>query len=110
VFRTILIVNLYALTVCLAWAGPDPMRPPVLPETTPSVQEDVEPTHWQLNLIRRSGEERVALLNGRLLKVGGSIDGARVTAIEEHKVTLQLTDDRSIELTLPSIEIRHTKD
>jgi hypothetical protein len=110
VFRTILTIKLFALAAFPAWGGPDPMRPPLLPETSSPVHTEVEPSHWQLHLIRRSGEERLALLNGRLLKVGGSIDGARVTAIEDHKVTLQLADQRSIELTLPSIEIRHTKD
>jgi hypothetical protein len=86
------------------------MRPVTLPESPQPVEEEIAPSSWQLRLIRRSGEERAALLNGRLLKVGGRIDGARVTAIEDHKVTLQLADDRSIELTLPSIQVRQSED
>jgi hypothetical protein len=85
------------------------MRPVVLPEPPPQLEESVEPSHWRLKLIRQSGKQRIALLNGRLVKVGGRIDGALVTAIQEHKVILQLADDRPIELTLPSINIRHGK-
>ena len=86
------------------------MRPVILPEAVVTANQPIDASQWRLSLIRQSGESRVALLNGRLLKVGGCIDGAQVTAIEEDKVTLRLADKRSVKLLLPSAELRKNKD
>jgi hypothetical protein len=82
------------------------MRPEIIEAPPQQSAQTLDTSHWRLMLIRQAGEERVALLNGRLLKVGGRIDGAQVKAIEAHKVILQLADERSIEIRLPSVELR----
>jgi hypothetical protein len=86
------------------------MRPVVVPATLAGPVEPIDASHWRLNLIRQAGATRIALLNGQLLKVGSQIDGAQVTAIGEDHVTLRLVDERSLELMLPSVELRNNRD
>jgi len=83
-----------------------PARLQTAPKTTEQV---IDSSRWRLNLIRQTGTQRVALLNGRLVNVGGRIDGALVTEIDAHQVTLKLPDQRSINLTLPSAQLRRIK-
>ncbi len=109
-YRPILISLLLTLFPYPTWCGPDPMRPVSIPESPASAVEPIDQARWQLNLIRQTGAARVALLNGQLLKVGGHIDGAQVIAIGAYNVTLRLADDRSLELTLPSVELRKNRD
>ncbi len=83
------------------------MQPARIDQTPKAAKRVVGNSHWHLNLIRRTGEDRVALLNGKLVNVGGRIEGALVTAIGVRQVTLKLADDRLIKLELPSVRLRN---
>ncbi len=85
------------------------MRPARIYQAPKVTKKGVDSSHWHLNLIRQAGEERVALLNGKLVNVGGRIEGALVTAIGESQVTLKLPDDRLIKLELPSVRLRNAR-
>lgn len=90
-----------------ALAGTDPMRPPVVTQPSNAVQQPIDSSRWQLNLIRQTGNGRLALLNGKLIGVGGMVNGARVTEIGAQRVTLKLPDERSIRLALPSVQLKY---
>jgi hypothetical protein len=69
-------------------------------------QQPIDSSRWQLNLIRQTGNDRLALLNGKLIGVGDMVDGARVIEIGAQRVTLKLPDERSIRLELPSVQLK----
>lgn len=86
------------------------MQPATVNRAPKVAEMGVDKFHWRLSLIRQSGDVRVALLNGKLVNVGGRIQGALVSAIDMHQVTLRLPDDRLLKLELPSVRLRNGRD
>lgn len=108
--KTIALISVLSAYTCTVLSGTDPMRPPDLQQPAKRVQRVMDSSHWHLNLIRRAGDGRVALLNGKLIGVGDVVDGARVTEIGTHQVTLSLPDERSLRLALPSAQLKNGRD
>ncbi len=84
---TLLAVALVAGGSAAAEELPDPMRPPNIwaRSTTAPVSA---PSDWQLHMTRISAGQRFAVLNGRLVKPGDEVSGARVVAVGRNAVEL----------------------
>lgn len=82
----------YIVILVLAMAAPafasDPMMPPQW-NSAPVVKAEKEP---ELNLqqIRIRSGDALAVINGRIVRVGDSIDGAKVTAILPASVRVKI--------------------
>ena len=67
---------------------PDPMRPPQ--SGAASIRAPVsEPKSWQLHMIRISREQRLAVINGRMVKPGDEVSGAKVVSVGPNSVQLR---------------------
>lgn len=66
----------------------DPMRPPAADSLTPWDSATLAPSGPQLQAIRFSARERSATIDGRRVRVGDKIDGARVVLITRNAVVL----------------------
>lgn len=85
----------------------DPTRP-VFKEPSMGVGQDnnaadmlnnVLPSGFDLSFIRTGGNSTMAVINNQQVKVGDSIGGAQVVAIERNSVTLSINDqERRINL------------
>lgn len=106
VFRYFTLCLLLLLTALPASSGQDPMRPSISQKKGAGSKQIMPPVAWRLNLIRQTDAARVALINGKMMRVGGHVDGAQVTAIGEHQVMLKLANNRVMKLNLPSIQLR----
>jgi hypothetical protein len=106
VFKPIIIILLLSVPCLSLLAGPDPMRPPHLSVPVKPAKVEARTGHWRLSLIREEGQARAALINGKLVRVGSRVDGARVAAIGKQQALLQLPDARSIKLELPSLKLK----
>jgi len=107
VFRCLSLYLLLVVTSLPVSSGQDPMRPSISPKTVEISKQIMPSVDWRLNLIRQTDAAKIALINGKMLKVGGYVDGAQVTAIGEHQVMLKLANDRFMKLNLPSIRLRN---
>jgi hypothetical protein len=67
---------------------------------------EIDSGHWRLNMIKHRQGQRVAMINGRVVKVGDYLDGARVRSIDDGQVVLQLKSARIVKLLLPSVQLR----
>jgi hypothetical protein len=56
---------------------------------------------WELNSILYSGQRQHAIINNKLVRKGGSIDGARLVRIRPDSVRL-VTGGKVVNLSLPS--------
>jgi MSHA biogenesis protein MshK len=103
VFSRVLICGL--LLIC-SGAGPaaDPsLMDPMRPYTPPPVGERAQVSSgWRLTTIVRAGENHVAILNGKAVRVGDRIDAARVTAIDPWQVHLRQGDKNIVIQLHPS--------
>ena len=107
VYRVTVIFLILGSLSLAALPGHDPMQPANIIQAAKESVKILDSSYWHLNLIRQTGAERLALLNGQLVTVGGRIEGAVVTAISHDQVTLRLPDDRLIKLELPSVRLRN---
>lgn len=74
----------------LAHASGDPTRPPSFaPAPVTEVQEQKAST-LELQQIRMTGDKGSAVINGKLVKEGDSVDGARVVRITSDKVVVNI--------------------
>ena len=64
------------------------LKDPMQPYTPPSAAQTAS-GGWRLTNIVRAGERRVAVLNGKAVREGDSINGARIEAIEAWQVRLK---------------------
>lgn len=69
-----------------AWALSDPTRPPSTPD--PRHAPAARP-HWRVTSVMIAPARRVAVVNGRLVRVGDRVGGARVIAVLPEGVRLQ---------------------
>ena len=83
---------------------PDPMRPP----QTGSVLAPAsvrKPQDWKLHMIRISPDQRLAVINGRIVKPGDEVSGARVVSVEANTVHLRKGAKRfSVALSRASVK------
>ena len=96
------------LLICgwvLVWAHPamtaeQPLVDPMRPYTPPPVGARQQASSgWRLTTIVRAGENHVAILNGKAVRVGDRIDAAEVTAIDTWQVRLR-QGDKNIVISL----------
>lgn len=84
--RTFAFIALLALSAHLPAA--DPTQPPRQPQSaTPRAQPALEPL--RLQAILRSGGGARAVINGKTLRVGERVDGARLLAIDSRSVRVK---------------------
>lgn len=88
-----------------AAAEVDPMRPPVSGLSRVVERPAIDESRWQLNLIKDRDGMRIAMINGRLVREGGLVEGARVRSIGERQVLLQLKNGRMLKLGFPSVRL-----
>ncbi len=67
---------------------PDPMRPPQTGARTAPAPMG-EPQDWKLHMIRISPDQRLAVINGRIVKPGDEVSGARVLSVGTNSVQLR---------------------
>lgn len=88
---------------------PDPTRPfgygvdPIV-----VIQEEALPReqiNWHLSGIRIAPDDRTAILNGRLLREGGTVDGAELIEIRPASVLIDFENKR-IRVDLLNIDIK----
>ena len=85
--RTLLAVGLVVGGSAVGQELPDPMRPPHVPSRTATVPVSA-PSDWQLHMTRISPGQRLAVLNGRLVRPGDEVSGARVLSVGPSAVEL----------------------
>jgi MSHA biogenesis protein MshK len=66
---------------------PDPTRPYDYAATV-EVQQGTAAADWRLTGIRIRGEDRTAIINGRVVRAGDDLDGAKVVEIGHGQVVL----------------------
>jgi len=79
----IVVLLLSATNVCLG----EPLRDPTRPYKASSVTTTASP-RFAVNAIIVSADRRVAIVNGRRVGIGGSIDGATVISIDKDELVL----------------------
>lgn len=99
--RAVLLAALIgASAVPAAWARGDlgdPTRPTGL--NAPTAQRAAAQPGWVLQSILVAPDRRVAVINGRSVRVGETVDGARVVGIDADRATLD-AQGRRIDLRL----------
>jgi len=84
-YAVLLLLALGLPTVCLA---DEILRDPTRPYS-PKARELAARPVFTLNAVIVSAERRVAIVNGRRVGVGDSVDGAMVIAIEKTQLVLE---------------------
>ncbi len=83
-----LVVVLLALTLSNVAIAQE-MRDPTRPYKPAAVRKAIQPS-FVVNAIFVSSRRQVAVVNGQRVTVGDRIDGAVVTDIEKHQITLEM--------------------
>jgi hypothetical protein len=87
----LLLTGLVALTgVGQAGSLKDPLRPPVF-VAKPATKNTSTPS-WRLASTLVAGDQRSAVINGRVLGLGDRVDGAEVVDIQPGQVRLRRAD------------------
>ena len=109
--RTI-IITVFALAMLLAVIAnvaaeikEDPLRPPGYRNAGASAPTKRSAPSWQVNEILISDTRRVAIVNANSVKLGESVNGARVVAIEPGYVTLEF-NNRLITARLKMVPVK----
>ena len=106
--RTVVACALLGVCAVQAQQLRDPTRPPSFASSGGRLTPVVTPTGLVLQTVLVSPQRRNATISGRLLEVGDSIAGMRVTEIRESAVVLQGPgEQRTLEL-FPSVGKRKT--
>ncbi len=88
----------------------DPMRPPSVLQAAPAAAGDAQaPVELpRLQAIMREGGQRLAVINGQLLRVGDDVGGATVTAITASSVVISVEGKSSVlKLVGQDVKVRH---
>ena len=80
----------------------DPTRPPSMASAR-GVAGRSEQSAWILQSVLISPERRYAIINGEVVKLGGSIAGAELVAVAEERVTLRTQDGLRIVHLFPDV-------
>lgn len=79
------------LAAALMARADDPYRDPMRPYTPPVAAPGAsEPVRYHLSSVLISAQRRVAVINGRVCRVGDRVAGAEVLAIERERVHLRV--------------------
>lgn len=97
----ILYMSYSPLTVCASELI-DPTRPATRLETS-SPTRVAAPRSWTLESTLVAADRRVAVINGKLVSEGESVDGARVVEIRNLDVLIQTASRRMTLQLLPDI-------
>ncbi|MFC3678689.1 hypothetical protein [Bacterioplanoides pacificum] len=84
-----LMMALLTLFMAVGVQAADPTRPPAWLQRGTAVAPVLAPRSYVLQQILIQGERRRAVINGRLLQPGDTIDDARVVAVNPTNVTLK---------------------
>lgn len=79
---------------------PTPLNAPVVANAAGGVPAAPEKPRWTISSTLVSGERRVAVINGRSVPTGGTIDAARVIAVDSRGAWIEHRG-RRIRLELP---------
>jgi MSHA biogenesis protein MshK len=82
---------------------PDPTQPAGIPA---AADADVEEREVELTSILVSGDRRIAVINGQLVREGERVDGIAVRRIEPHAVQLDGADG-AFTLRLSGAAVKH---
>jgi len=101
--------SLAVLLLLGPWGGAqalsDPMRPPHFEPHVAEPTPPAEPVTWALTMVKYSQTRRSALLNGRTVREGDVVEGARVSAIERDAVVLVRDGEKiRVELSTPKFK------
>ncbi len=93
-FSRLIVMMLIALCclVGVAQSFNDPMRPVVYQPVTNKAQtapQEIDTSNWVLSAVLISEARTVALVNGRALQVGDSLEGFQLIQIATDRVVLQ---------------------
>ena len=80
----------------------DPTRPPPA-ESARGAAGRIEQSGWVLQSVLISPERRYAIINGEVVKLGGSIAGAELVAVAEERVTLRTREGLRIVHLFPDV-------
>jgi MSHA biogenesis protein MshK len=83
----------------------DPLRPPGYRDAGAGVSTRRNAPSWHVNEILISDSRRVAIVNANSVKLGDSVNGARVVAIEPGYVTLEY-NNRLITARLTMVPVK----
>lgn len=79
----------------------DPLQPPNLRQPA---EQRIDPDRWKLTSTLVSDDRWVAIINGRVVGPGQTVDGARVLAVERSSVRLRVNDHTfTIRSAIPSV-------
>jgi hypothetical protein len=90
---------------------PDPTRPYGYGQAPMIVEESELPKElasWKLNGIRIAGEDRQAILNGKVVHVGDEVDKAKVLEINPGNVLLEY-DNQRILVRLLDVDVKRAQ-
>lgn len=87
----------------------DPTRPPSVASARGGAGR-IEQSAWILQSVLISPERRYAIINGEVVKLGGSIAGAELVAVAEERVTLRTQDGLRIVHLFPDVSRLDTAD
>ena len=87
----------WSLLILTSSASAAPLVDPTRPadsEAAVAPASTTPPQQFRVSLVKLSSELRMAVVNGRSVREGDEVDGARVTAIERDGVELDLGGER----------------
>ena len=97
------LVLLLGLPLMAAAELRDPLKPPA-PKQPAAATTQVDPADWRLASTLVSEGRRVAVINGRVVGPGQTVDGARVVSVGRGEAHLRVGDQRfTIRSSTPSI-------
>jgi MSHA biogenesis protein MshK len=82
---------------------PDPTRPEIAPPSAASPATAAE--RFELRAVLIGGARRVAVINGRAVQVGDSVDGAEVLAIDAGRVRIRTPDGERALALAPAVRV-----
>ena len=80
----------------------DPTRPPPV-ASAKGAPARIEQPGWILQSVLISPERRYAIINGEVVQLGGSIEGAELVAVAEERVTLRTREGLRIVHLFPEV-------
>jgi MSHA biogenesis protein MshK len=104
----VLLAAATAPLACEAQAFPDPMRPPAefVQQATESRGSETPPDRPVLESILFSDQRRMAMISGKMVKVGDKVGPAVVTKITEEAVVLRADGKLETIRMFPNLEKR----
>ncbi len=106
---TALLAGSSASQAALAQTLGDPMRPPATPGPSPAQAAGEVPAAGRLQSVLISPRRRVAVIDGRAVRLGERVGDATLIAISESQVVLQRAEARETLKLNPVVEKKPVK-